>query len=112
MIELNPVWRLELRRWRWRRVVGHWLGLYAMSIALAAGLQGIWAGDSFYNGTGPRLAERWFYSFAVSQGPALAVWAALAGVGAWRRLARSGLLAHMVASRLRPLGILVGAGGA
>src|SRR5207244_4520639 len=103
---------LEFRRWRWRRVVGHWLGLYALSIAVAAGLQGLWAGDSFYNGAGPRLAERWFLSFGVSQAPALAVWAAEAGAAAWRRLARSGLLAHMVASRLQPLGILAGAGAA
>jgi hypothetical protein len=112
MVDLHPLLRLELRRWRWRRLLGHWLGLYALSLALAAGLGGLWSGDSLYNGAGPRLTERWFFSFAVSQAPALAVWTAVAGVRALRRLARSGLLAHALACPLRPMGIVAGVGGA
>jgi hypothetical protein len=112
MLDWQPVFRMELRRWRWRRVLGQWLGLYVCSLVLAAGLSGLWAGDSFYNGVGPLVTERWFFSFAVSQAPALAVWAALTGMGAWRRLARSGVLAHTLASPLRPVGLLAGVAAA
>src|SRR5262245_17661222 len=112
MLDWHPVFQMERRRWRWRRVLGQWLGLYVCSLLVAAGLAGLWGGNSFYNGVGPRVTERWFFSFAVSQAPLLAIWAALTGIGAWRRLARSGMLAHALASPLRPLGLLAGVGGA
>jgi squalene-hopene/tetraprenyl-beta-curcumene cyclase len=112
MPDLHPLFRLELRRLRWRRVLRQWLGMYVVSLLLAAGLGVLWAGDSFYNGVGPRATERWFYSFAVTQAPALAVWSALAGVGAWRRMVDSRMLAHALASPLRPLGLMAGVGAA
>jgi hypothetical protein len=81
--------------------------LAVVVLAGAAGLQLFWIGASPYNGPGPGLRERWFYSACLMATLVLVPWSAVRADRAWSRLRQEGLLRQLQLTRMSPGAIAV-----
>jgi hypothetical protein len=88
-----------------RRRLGDLALIGLVVIAGAAGVQLFWIGASPYNGPGPALRERWFYSACLMATLLLAPWSAVRAERAWARLRQEGILRQLQLTRLSPAAI-------
>jgi hypothetical protein len=101
----HPLLRDAPRRQRW----GDMALLGLVVLAGAAGLQLFWIGASPYNGPGPGLRERWFYSACLMATLILVPWSAVRADRAWSRLRQEGLLRQLQLTHLSRRAIAAGA---
>jgi hypothetical protein len=85
-----------------RRRLGDMALLGLVVLAGAAGLQLFWIGANPYNGPGPAVRERWFYSACLMATVVLVPWSAVRADRAWSHLRQQGILRQLQLTRLSP----------
>jgi hypothetical protein len=94
-----------------RRRLGDMALLGLVVLAGAAGLQLFWIGANPYNGPGPAVRERWFYSACLMATLVLVPWSAVRADRAWSHLRQQGILRQLQLTRLSPAAICAAALG-